>query len=472
MTQFLPATVSPKTTQSTITSGAIAVALVAAVWVLDVTTVRIGIDDLDEGYFVAQATRVLHGQVPYRDFETLYAPGLLYVHAAVIALTGLPLLGPRLLALIARAAIAALLFVLTRPLVRNPIWAAAPALVLLVGLDDAPVRWEPHPGWLSTFFALFAIWMVAHGRSSRWLMAGGVAAATTFAFKQNTGLLMLGAILLWSAGHRPAVPLIAFLATTLLWLLPLIAVLRGDASSLGVLVGSINQAGLWSGPEPTILIPLGCLALGAWLMRHESDARVRWYFLSGIALALTEFPRMDTIHLAWSAPLLLVVAAVALDRLTRVTSAFAIAATLILLAPNMSRVTYFTEPRTPVDGVEAITATASDINGVVADIDQRTRPGEPIFVYPTSPLLYVLADRPNPTRFDHLNPGAASPAQIDQVIANLQRSNVAVIVISDFWMAAWDEEGPGNNGPLEAWLTTHFTEVARHGSYRVLASDL
>ena len=54
----------------------------------------IGIDDLDEGYFAQQASRVLHGQVPFRDFATLYSPGLLAVHAALWSLFGGPALGP------------------------------------------------------------------------------------------------------------------------------------------------------------------------------------------------------------------------------------------------------------------------------------------------------------------------------------------------------------------------------------------
>src|SRR6185295_6108457 len=105
--------------------------------------------------------------------------------------------------------------------------------------------------------------------------------------------------------------------------------------------------------------------------------------------------------------------------------------------------------------------TAADLQGVIADIQQRTQPGEPIFVYPTSPLLYVLADRPNPTRFDHLNPGAANPAEIDQVIADLEHSNVRVIVVSDFWESVWGD--PRANSPLEAWIAAHTSEVGRHG---------
>src|SRR5919205_1981255 len=57
---------------------------------LEAATLWVGIDDLDEGYFAQQAARVLHGQVPYRDFDSLYAPALVYVHAALFSATAGP----------------------------------------------------------------------------------------------------------------------------------------------------------------------------------------------------------------------------------------------------------------------------------------------------------------------------------------------------------------------------------------------
>ena len=67
----------------------LAVSLVCACLVVEAAVLRVGIDDLDEGYFVQQAVRVLHGQVPYRDFATFYSPGLAYVHAVLFSALGL-----------------------------------------------------------------------------------------------------------------------------------------------------------------------------------------------------------------------------------------------------------------------------------------------------------------------------------------------------------------------------------------------
>jgi hypothetical protein len=263
--------------------------------------------------------------------------------------------------------------------------------------------------------------------------------------------------------------LLGFIVVTGLWLVPLLIALGGDVRPLGAFVGAVNQAGLFSPPELSIVVPLLCI-LGGVVLRK--DARVRWLLLSGTALFLTQYPRMDTLHLAWSAPLLLVVGAVVLDRL-RLRWAIVVLVGLAALSMPIvtSRLDVMRMPRAPVADVEAAVATAQELNGVIADIQSRTQPGEPIFVYPTSPLLYVLADRPNPTRFDHLNPGAASPPQIDQVIADLDHAHLKLVVISDFWQANWGPPGP--NAVLETWLNEHFSrEVARHGAYRVLAASL
>jgi hypothetical protein len=433
--------------------------------------VHFGIDDLDEGYFVQQGARVLHGQVPYRDFLTLYTPGLAYLHAAVFALWGGPsIVASRDVALGARAGLVIMLFVLARPFVRRAWWAVVPGLLLLLGLDDAPVRWEPHPGWLSTLSAVLAVWCLTHRPSTAWLVAAGAAAGMSYAFKQNTGTFILAAIVAWCAWRvrwRAWLPVAAFAGVTLVWLVPLLLAIDFQFDQLGVLIGAVNGASLFAPPEPTILIPLAAIAAGVWLLRHESQPALRWYVLASLALFATEFPRMDTLHLAWSTPLLLVVGVIALARLAWPYAAVALVGSILLLAPTWTeRLLYVNQPAAAVADVRAPIQTAAEMNDLVADIQQRTEPGEPIFVYPSSPLVYVLAGRPNPTQIDHLNPGAARPAQLAAAIGDLQRARTHLVVVSDFWESVWGP--PGDNLVLEDWLDTHYKQVARDGAYRVL----
>jgi hypothetical protein len=465
----------------------LALGLIIACLVGEAAVLRVGIDDLDEGYFIQQAVRVLDGQIPYRDFQSLYTPGLAYLHAAVFGWVGGPfVLAPRALSLAARAALALLLFGIARPLVvRRPLLAALPSLFVLVGLDDAPVLWEPHPGWLSTLFAVLAAWCLSHQPTPRWLAATGLAAGMSYVFKQNTGVFILAAIVLWAAAARKdrlkrvIIPLACFAAFTAVWLGPLVVALRGEIGPLAVLVGAVNQAGLFFPPELPVLVPALCLVGGVWFARCSTDPRLRWYVLAGSALFLTQYPRMDALHLVWSAPLLLVSGAVALDRMRPTLAGLILLGAFALTTPTVtSRVAALGQPRVPISnaevryagGIEVPEATRSELQGIVAEIQARTQPDEPIFVYPSSPLLYVLAERPNPTRFDHLNPGAADPRQIEQVIRDLDAAAVRLVVVSDFWRAAWGPPGP--NAVLETWLDGRFTEVARRGAYRVLMAAL
>src|SRR5258708_6215867 len=110
--------------------------------------VRVGRDAADEGYFIEQATRVVQGQLPYRDFDSLYTPALLYVHAAIVRVfLGSPLVDLRTVGLLARLVLVGGLYLVCRPLVR-PAIASLPLLYVRAALDrPSPRQWE-YPGVL------------------------------------------------------------------------------------------------------------------------------------------------------------------------------------------------------------------------------------------------------------------------------------------------------------------------------------
>jgi hypothetical protein len=288
------------------------------------------------------------------------------------------------------------------------------------------------------------------------------------------GALLLGALLLRDR-RRVLVPLIAFGAVTLVWLIPLVVAIDGNVRLLAGFVGAVNQKGLFAPPELTISVAVACFAAGLWLALQRSvDPRVRWYLVSGCCLFLTQYPRFDTVHLAWSAPLLLVVGSAALDRIRAPLVLGALAGLVALAAPGLQwRAQLLGEQTVPVsglgaaDGVRVPSDTYAELLAITQELQQRTEASEPIFVHPTSPLLYVLADRSNPTRFDHLYPGAATPDQMAQLIDTLEKENVRVVIISTFWREVWGT--PLTNAQLEAWLQSNFDEQVRYGAYQLFA---
>jgi hypothetical protein len=252
-----------------------------------------------------------------------------------------------------------------------------------------------------------------------------------------------------------------------------------------------------------VLLPLASIAAGAWLVSVNPDRALtgplRGLIAAGALTLLAEYPRMDEAHLAWSGCVLLCVGAVVVGHvytnlaerwsLRRLGSIVACAALLLVpftsALPNVpARLEGLVVPandgtwpwrRAPVASISGLAAvdgievTGQESDSLVAAsiyVRDSTTPTDPIFVYPTSPLMYVMADRSNPTRFSHLYPGAASAAEINQVIASLDRPPVRVVVVSDTDLAFW---GPADqNQPLEDYLARRYRQTARFGEYRVL----
>jgi tetratricopeptide (TPR) repeat protein len=71
---------------------------------------------------------------------------------------------------------------------------------------------------------------------------------------------------------------------------------------------------------------------------------------------------------------------------------------------------------------------AAEIRRQIAQIQVRVPQGEPIFVAPAAPMYYFLADRPNPTRFPLILPGALDE---EEVVRRLSDKPVDYALISD-----------------------------------------
>jgi hypothetical protein len=230
----------------------------------------------------------------------------------------------------------------------------------------------------------------------------------------------------------------------------------------------------------------------AWLLR--------WMTVASALTFLTQYPRVDQVHLTWSACLPLATGAVVLAHLyTFLTrrwdasgaSRFVVACALVVVpiatvllnlgtrtdgfvvvGDDSGRLAVQLAPTVTLSSPPAVAGTtvvedqARTLVATAQFIAANTAPGEPIFVYPTAPLMYVLANRPNPTRFAHLYPGAASPTELDTVIATLDKTPVNLVVVSESELEYWGP--PGQNARLETYLVANYDEIAQFGEYRLL----
>ena len=148
----------------------------------------------------------------------------------------------------------------------------------------------------------------------------------------------------------------------------------------------------------------------------------------------------------------------------------------ILHPPAMAAV-----PGAAGDGVQTDTADARSLAALEHAVARLTRPGEPIFVadprhdvvHVGDPLLYIILDHPNPTRYDVMQPGLVTSAPVQrEIVASLERSRTRVVIR---WLdpRAYAPEHNGSDVSshvfiLDRYLAEHFRPVARFGVYQLL----
>lgn len=150
----------------------------------------------DDGLFAQSALRVLHGQVPHRDFVENYTGGLSCLNAVALRLFGLNLGALRTMAFIFFLAwLLAVCYVTSRMMSA----AAAAAVLVLAAIWGAPNYPTPMPSWYNLYFAVFgvaALFRYLETEKRRWLFVAGCCGGLSCLIK-IVGLYYVAAVLLF-----------------------------------------------------------------------------------------------------------------------------------------------------------------------------------------------------------------------------------------------------------------------------------
>jgi hypothetical protein len=417
--------------------------------------------------------------------------------AGLVKLFGPSLLWWRIL----RVAIDALVALLAYRLVRRDAsegWALA-AWVAVAGAMAFPTGPGPNPTALLLAFAALYVARLAPAE-------GGVLAGLATAFRPEIGIAAaIGAALEARRGAEWRV-LAAAAAALALALLPFAVVAGGDMA--GQVVGFL---GLQSrqrlpfplhphvGLDPNKLLefyfPLILLVSAAlWavaLAARRADRRSRALVplvLAGVAYLLG---RTDEFHLVPLSAALAVGLAVAAARTEQapLRAALAVALGLIALHGLERRAGQLVHPPAlaPVpaavaDGVRSSPADATALRRLIAAVRRRTPHGEPVLVAPPrfdrvrfgDPMLYVLLDRPDPTRYDVMQPGVVTTAKVQrEMVRDLERTRTPVVVRWEAPAArALEPNGSARSSGvhlLDRYIARRYARAARYGDYVLLA---
>jgi hypothetical protein len=474
-------------------------ALFAAGLLVSGCTMLRDIQPNDEGLMLQAAARIADGQVPYRDFWWFYPPGQPYLLGALHALLGPSLLPWRIVRVLADATVALLAWRLAgraaNPRLALVAWAAAIlAMAYPSGPHPFPIALACALGALLTFERRPAVAGVLTGVCAAWRIEFAVFAAV--------GIVLV---------QRPPWRYLAAAAGTAVLLFAPVVIAAGLGRSWDLLVdypltdfrdyqalpfpldydGPLNTGSiggfLSDTAEPLLLfyLPLvlviGVVAAAVPLARRLDPLRIATgvFALGTVGYLLV---RTDLFHTAPLAVMFAVLAAWALARWSVAALVVAIALAFVVVEGADRRWLALREDTVPVaDGVRAPPAEAAELKATVRAVQHAVPPGEPIYVAPKRadqvtagyPLLYVLAERPNPTRYDIAAPGVVTSAPVQrEIVRDLERTKPRVVVRWESPLSAAPEPNAAGRSSgvrlLDEYLARAYEPGPRYGTLRML----
>jgi len=186
--------------------------------------IRGPVNTYDEGIVTVGATRVMAGDVPYRDFWTVYGPGQFYALAAAFRLFGTSVLVERLWDTLCRSLAGLFAYFLARRFASRrtalAAWAVETVWLGYYG-NSHHYAWAyyGYPVFPAVAGSFASMWMAARyleQRRGRWMVASGIAVGVAALFRQDIGIyagVTLAAAIAWfnrlrrsTAEARPPTP--------------------------------------------------------------------------------------------------------------------------------------------------------------------------------------------------------------------------------------------------------------------------
>jgi hypothetical protein len=510
----------------------IAALLFAGALVISGITLLDGIQLNDEGLMLQAAARIADGQVPYSDFWWFYPPGQPYLLGGLWGLFGPSLLTWRIVRLLCDAAVAVLAWALARrggasPRLALAVWLAS---ALAMAYPSGP---HPFPPTLALCLGALLLFERRPGLAG---LLAGVAAAWRIEFAAYLALGVAASYLIrpsseaWRERLRPLLRFGACaLGAAVLLYAPVVAA-AGLGDSFDLLIrypvedfseyqslpfpldydGPLNTSspgGFLSDSAENLLVFYLPLALviglaGSLAALALGFDRSRWMQVAAavfaIGMAHYLVTRADVFHTTPLAVMVSVLAAWAIAEREpagrggrRVVAAAAAALGVFALAyaaiEGLDRRWLElradrAELRLPVaDGVRVREEARRPLESVVNYVRGKTIPGEPIYVATRrsdlvtagAPLLYTLAERPNPTRYDIAAPGVVTTAAVQrEIVRDLTRTRTQIVVRWDDPASAAPEPNKAGESSGVTLLDDHleraFRRTARFGPWVVL----
>lgn len=452
------------------------------------------------------AVRILHGQLPYRDFFSFYTPGSYYWYAILLKIFGDSILVPRTVLVAYGALFSLLTYILARRLARR---TGAILVTLLLLVCCLPLRFLIIHNWDSTVAALLALYcavlfLEAPGKWRAVLVGLFTALAILFNQARGGGLLLgllLGFLLLRVRLQRQEIsgrnlmwmgiglvsPLaltaayfalhhgVAPMATSVLW--PLRHYTRANHLPYGYITTSIHEwnallTSPWSQrwvyyfifsiifiicAFPVFVVLAAALSLFA---RRPDLPREQLSLLTlGAAVVLgsllsVEATRPDFHHITFLAPLFFFLLPWIYGAWRASFPSLRKAAPVVLIYLLIGFAGYGLTLRKAVAACTHVlhtrrgTVFAREASETIPLIQANFPPGSRLLVHPYLPLYLYLTRTESPLSYDYFQPGMHTPEQFQEAVHQLAQSKLPAVFLQ--WNFPLKIPGAWPNTPSSA----------------------
>lgn len=459
-----------------------------------------GFPSPDEGWMLQAGKRFLSGEVPYKDFQFVYHPGVLYLQAAAFWSFGTSILSSRLIALLNTILSCALLYLIAK---KNNFSRFARittvSLFVVWGAGHINFIWPVMlcitTGIASVYF--WANWLESNKK--REVICAGIAAALTLVFKQNFGLAIFiaNAIFILFFVERKKLKIILYFLVGVAITISLQLLYFYFTNSFSnyvsdmryLLIERIFLKGVFNSALPweystnpisklfKIIIytaPLLTSFVGFLISKSKKNLTLTYYaILAASYYGLSIRPTTDYVHLT---PLIAVTVffvvyafeATINKKLKFVGGIFAVLLLIFGLYSSLFKNYYrwdtplskqtiiFEDPRILVH-TDQISKDA--VESIISFFKYELRNEEYLFVYSFAPTFNFILDEKNPTRFDYLHTGVLNEAVEEEVISTLKQKNLRYILT--------DVQVENENDRIGKYILSEYTPLKKYSKYTI-----
>jgi hypothetical protein len=470
-----------------------------------ISAARVFLGDNDEGIYMEAALRVLHGQMPYKDFFSLSGPGSFFLMAASFRVFGVTLAAARIPAIFDLALLTCCVCWLTWKLAGRA--AAIVAALAFVSFETlwqgvlANHRWDSS-AWmtLAATLVFFALDHADPRKSAAACVAAGIAATLAVFCTPPVALAgaALGACLLFAgsrlaAAYLAGIALASTLGAGLLAshgaLLPMIRSMQWTMANYGIanhtsygwIIGgyahlfhalSAGEATVTALVMVFITLPATLPILSAIWLSKRPPLKIVTLLAAAAALLLSSYPRWDLIHLNYVCALFYALAAALIwnFRFRKTVAVIALVAAASCISINARQ--RLSEP-SQLTRLGLVHGQATDLKAV-AMLEQQVNPADTLFVFPYRPIVYFLTLARNPTRYSFLQPGMFPESDALEAFAELNTEPPHWMVYMDIpdseFLRLWPGSDPSRlrMPGIESFIHNRYRRVKQSSDFQLL----